>query len=346
MKILFTGKSNFQYNRVKVLVEGLKKLKGVELVFYPITTRSQFDAAAFSELEKDVDFIFIPPFRHRDVKFIKKYSTKPIVFDPLVSQYLTKEDFGHFWKKPFKYFFDKIPFQKCDILLSDTENHRKYYSQQFNIPIEKIFTLYIGVDTSLFYQTEQQVNKDGKFRVGFYGSFVPLQGTDKIMKTAKLLEDHHDISFEIIGGGYRFQQALDLHKKWKLKNVNFLGVMKYEELNAKINEFDICLGVFGDSKKASFVVPNKAFHYASTGKCFINRATEGIQEVFTDGKDIVLCGNEPEDMAEKILMLKNNPGLIKEIGQNAFKLITEEYNEVKIATHFVDILNTYQKANS
>jgi glycosyltransferase involved in cell wall biosynthesis len=341
MNILFVGKTDFKYNRVQVLIEGLKKIEGVHLSFYRITSHRKFDRKAFLDLEAQADFIYIPPFRHRDVSFIKKRSTKPVVFDPLISKYLTKDDFGHFWKLPFKYFLDKIPFSRCDILLSDTACHKEYFSNQFNIPPEKIHVLPIGVSTDSFFKSSLPKRDDGIFRVGFYGSFVPLQGTDKIMETAYVLRDHSDIYFEIIGGGYRFKQALKLVSKWKLSNVHFLGVQKYDELNALLNQFDLCLGIFGDSKKADSVIPNKIYHYASVGKCILTKDSDGIKELFTDNIDIVLTTTKPEDMAKAILRLKADRKRIEAIGEKAFQLVTQQYNEVEIAKKFLAILSSY-----
>jgi glycosyltransferase involved in cell wall biosynthesis len=344
MKILLTGKTDFEYNRVRVLTDGLKKLKDVTLLFFPITSHRTFDKQAFARLEEQADFVYVPPFRHRDVSLIRRLTKKPLVFDPLISKLLTKDDFGHFWKLPFKYLLDKIPFNKCDILLADTACHKSYFSKVFNIPKEKICVLPIGVSTDSFYKSVGSQTQDGIFRVGFYGSFVPLQGTDKIMEMAHILSEHKDISFEIVGGGYRFKQAKALAEKWKLKNVNFHGVLKYDDLNAQINQFDLCLGIFGDSKKSDFVIPNKIYHYASVGKCIITKDSDGIKEIFTDKKDIVLTSTNPAEVAEEILNLKVNRNLIDNIGQNAYRLINENYNEEQIAKRFIQILNDYNKS--
>lgn len=341
MNILFTGKTDFDYNRVRVLMAGLRKLKDVSLTVFPINSHRNFDREKFSELQDKADVIYIPPFRHRDVTFIRKHTKKPIVFDPLISKYLTKDDFGHFWKLPFKYFLDKIPFSACDVLLADTNCHKQYFSSQFNIPLNKIHVLPIGVDTDLFFQREleREKSKDDIFRVGFYGSFVPLQGTDKIMMVAHELVSHHDIKFEIIGHGYRLKQAKDLVKKWNLHNVNFHGFINYDLLNERINDFDICLGIFGDSDKANFVVPNKMYHYASVAKCVLTKETAGIKEIFTDNENIVLCNASPTDIAKAIIDLKNDRERIERIAKTAHKLITEEYNEIETAKRFIKIIN-------
>ncbi|TNE81031.1 MAG: glycosyltransferase [Bacteroidetes bacterium] len=341
MKLLFTGKTDFKYNRVRILIAGLRKLPGIELTVYPIQSRKSFDTQEFKRLAEEADFIYIPPFRHRDVSFIKSLTSKPIVFDPLISKMLTKDDFGQFWKRPFKYFLDKVPFAKCDILLSDTECHKQYFSRVFSIPLAKIQVLRIGVDSDAFYPMEAKAESE-VFTVGFYGGFVPLQGTDKIMEAAKLLKGDSSIRFVLIGDGYRFEQAKALAEKYKLNNVEFKGVLPYEALNEAMRDFDLALGIFGDSAKADYVIPNKIYHYASTGKCILSKDTPGIRELFSNGKNIALCDSDPESIAESIRALKANPKKRAQLGQAAAELINGKYNEVEIAKQFLAILKAYQ----
>lgn len=339
MKILFTGKTDFKYNRTTILVEGLKKIKEIELILYSFKSKRHFNKSEFKSIAKDVDFIYIPPFRHTDVSFIKRFSNKPIIFDPLISKYLTKViDFKYYWKAPYEYFADYIHFKKADILIADTQHQKEYYSKIFNIHLDKIKVVPIGVDCLNFNPIEK-TKTDSIFRVGFYGTFVPLQGVDKIIKTAKLLEKETDIQFEIIGQGYKYNKIRKLTDKLKVKNVIFHNWIKYDKLNETINSFDLCLGIFGDSLKADIVVPNKIFHYASIKKCIITKDTPGIKEIFTDKQDIILCSSDINDIATKILELKNNSELRNKIANNAFHLVTKKYNDFEIAKLFVKAIS-------
>lgn len=345
MRILFTGKSDFSYNRTHILRQGLAQMTDVEIIDFPIISRAGFDKAKFRELSASCDFVYIPPFRHRDVAFIKRLSKSPVVFDPLISKLLTKDDFGHFWKLPFKYLIDKIPFSTCDLLLADTQAHKDYFQQKFNITEQKIAVLPIGVPREGFYPQPKKTKTD-QFIVGFYGSFVPLQGTDVIMKVAFELKDHFDIEFQIIGEGYRYPQARKLASELQLDRVHFLGRKAYESLNQHINEFDVCLGIFGDSDKADFVIPNKIYHYAAAAKCILSRDTRGIRELFAHDQNIVLCSTNPKEIAAQILQLKMQPEKRQTIGRAAAELINKHYDELSIARRFVEILRQYQAQNT
>mgnify|MGYP006432393261 CR=1 FL=1 len=343
MKILFTGKSKLDYNRVLVLKAGLKKVDNTEVIEFKLKKGDASNLKQLQDLDKKVDFIYIPPMRHSDVSYVKKHTSSPVVFDPLISKYLTKADYGHFWKLPIKYFLDKIPFDRADILLTDTKAHREYFIKKFNLSPNKVKPLYIGADTQVFTRQNHVEDKREKFTVGFYGSFIPLQGTDKIVKTAQCLESYPDIIFEMIGSGPTLKNAKKMVKEYKLSNINFHGKVSYEKLASRINNFDLCLGIFGDSKKTDMVIPNKVYHYAAIGKCIVTKNTAGIKEVFTNNKNIALCINSPKEIANQILALKENASYRNELGKEAGKTLHNQYNELSIAKKFLAILENYKR---
>lgn len=337
MKILFVGKSDFKYNRVNVLLEGLRKLDGIEVILCPIVKRDKAFVKRFQELSLDVDCIYIPPFRHRDVAYIKRYAKKPVVFDPLISKYMTiVSDYGRKWKAPFKYFLDKVPFIKCDYLLADTSAHKDYFSSKFKVPADKISVLPIGSNVSEFFPIERE--KTSMFHVGFVGSFIPLQGVINIAKAAVILKDETDICFDMIGTGHDYKPFVDIVKENNLTHVNMFGHVKYNVLNEAINTFDVCLGIFGDSIKTDIVVPNKIWNYASVGIPIITKETKGVCEIFEDRRHLFLCDGTPEDIAKCIKYVKDNRDEAALIANNAYKLISEDYSEISIAQRFLAIL--------
>jgi len=112
IKILFCGKDSFSYHRTSVMVKGIEKCNDIVAEKLTLSGRDRKNADVLKTRSTDVDFVFVPAFRHKDVAWVKKHSSAPVVFDPLISEYLTKViDYGHWYKAPTKYLLDaKAPF--------------------------------------------------------------------------------------------------------------------------------------------------------------------------------------------------------------------------------------------
>lgn len=343
MRILVTGKYDQEYNRVKILLTGLKK-QGISLVEFPYLKRNRATREQITQKSKDCDLVLLPSFTHLDVPFIKKIVSCPVVFDPLISKYLSKVfDYKTVWKyspRAYKNFLkDKRALINSDLILADTQSHKEYYCIKFRIDPEKINVVPIGVNTEDFFPKDMPKNEEDTVNVGFYGSFIPLHGIDRILLAASELADNRNIEFNIYGDGILFEKITGMSRRSGLDNIKFKGYIKYENLNDVINEMDICLGIFGESLKTELVIPNKIYHYAACRKPVITRDTKGIREIFTPGQNIILSSNDPHDIAEKIKLLAGNIDLRAKIAMNAYTLISEDYNEIKITQILMKAFN-------
>jgi len=342
MKIVFAAKDGFDYNRVRVLRAGLESIPAVELILYKIPQRNKTAGAELKKLTQDAAAVYVPPFRHRDLGFVRKYSAAPVVFDPLISRYLTKVvDYKQYHKAAQKWFIDFRDFRNCDLLVADTSEHLAYFQRTFLIP-KKLpsLVLPVGANTESFNVSSLKVrDASTPFKIGFYGSFVPLQGTIKIIKCAALLAQMGlSVEFEIIGTGHQYQDALDLSAKLQLSNINFRGWLKYDDLAEAISDFDLCLGIFGDSLKADLVIPNKIYHYAAMGKAILTKDSPSMRHHFQDEENIFLCSTEPAQMAQKIKSLLERPEDLSAVAKKARQLMEEKYSHKVLAHSFVEAI--------
>lgn len=334
MHLLFTGNYNAQYNRNLIIIEGLKKL-GHTIDHFPFKRKP--DLKEFATLEKRADAIYMPSFTEAEVKTVRKLSHKPLVFDPLISKYLTKvfdyKTISRFSPRALKnYFKDKRSCQLADLVLCDTQAHKDYFSKTFKISEDKFKVLYLGTPQDIFFPIKKEASKIT--RVGFYGAYAPLQGINKIIEAAKLLKDSPNIQFHIIGDGFESDNVNKLIKQYQLNNITLETKVPYNELNQKINSFDICLGIFGDSLKADLVIPNKIYHYLACQKPVISKDTTAIKEILEDKKHIILCKGDPKSIKEEILNLINDKEQAVFIAQNGHKLM-QHYLDTDIAGQLI-----------
>ncbi len=348
MRILVTGHYEPDYNRIMVLLEGLKK-HGIDLIEFPYEKRNRKIQKKIVELSRDCDLIFLPSFTHPDVPFIKKSVLKPVVFDPLISRYLTKvfdrKSVWRFSPRAYKnYLKDQRAFRYSDLIIADTQSHKDYYCSHFTVDPAKITVVPIGVNTEDFFPLKEEVKSDDTIIVGFYGSFIPLHGIDRIVLAANILKEKKNIKFEIYGNGSLFHKISDILNKMQLSALELKGYVDYYNLNQVLNKMDICLGIFGESLKTELVIPNKVYHYAACRKAIITKDTNAIREVFSQDENIVLSSNDPEDIASKIIHLAEHPDFRRKVAANAYSLISNDFNEVevtrKLLQSFKDILHS------
>lgn len=183
------------------------------------------------------------------------------------------------------------------------------------------------------------------FKVGFWGTFIPLQGIEYIVKAAKLLEPSKDINFQIIGDGQTFDEVYALAQEMNIQNVKFLKkIFKINELARKIQKFDIGLGIFGESEKTKQVIPNKIFEGIATRMPMISAETPAIKELFVDEKNILLCERSNADsLAKAILKLKKNSNLRKKIAKKSYELFRNSCTSKEIGKMLIYSLNKYIK---
>ena len=72
MNILFVGKYNPEYNRNKIILEGLRKLDDLTVFELPFNKKKDFNLKEFNRLQTECDFIYCPSFSHKFVKLITK----------------------------------------------------------------------------------------------------------------------------------------------------------------------------------------------------------------------------------------------------------------------------------
>jgi glycosyltransferase involved in cell wall biosynthesis len=337
MNIVFVGKTDFKYNRTAILWNGLSKIDGVKLQQLSLRKRNKEESRALQALAANADYVFVPAFRHNDLGFVKKHVPCPVVYDALLSEYLTKViDYQQYWKAPIKYLIDYKALHKADIIIADTQAYGAYLQRTFKLS-QPILPIYVGVDLEEF-SVKDKSSTTAVFNVGFYGSFNPLQGVERIIEAAELLINYPEIQFQLIGGGSTFQKVQALCTQKKLNNVHFLGWMSSAQLADRIASFELCLWIFGTSKKTDLVVPNKVFHYAALHKAIISKDTPAIREVFADKENIMLCSYTSESIAKAILECYENAQFRDYLGSNAGQLMQESYSEKHIATTLLNHL--------
>jgi glycosyltransferase involved in cell wall biosynthesis len=274
---------------------------------------------------------------------------KPLYFNVFLSLYDTmifdRQLAGpHSMVAKLLYHLDKISCVLADKVFLDTQAHIDYFVTTFKLQREKFWCVFIGTDEELFYpssSTECAKLSPTTFIVLFYGQFIPLHGSEYIIKTAHLLQKESDIAFTFMGAGQEYEamqrMAHDLH----LKNITWTGWVPHGKIRSCICGADICLGIFGDTDKASRVIPNKAFEIIAAKKPLLTGDSPASRELFTDRNDVLFCKMaDPESLAEMILLLKNDDSLRNRIAEEGYKTFKQRCSAALVAQEVIRMIGT------
>ncbi len=293
---------------------------------------------------KNYDAIIV--FQHDAIPAAKALFTKPIVFDSYVSMYEAEvEDRKRvsdrsLWGRSL-YYIDKYCYELANLSILDTYQHINYIEKKFNINANKFRRVFVGTDDEVFYPRKNEERNDGIFRIIFWGGFIPLHGVQYIIYTANLLRKENDIFFQIFGSGQTFNTTYILAQKLKLTNLSFhTKWIPYERLPEYIARSDVCLGIFGITKKAKIIIPNKAYEALAMKKPLITGKSAATDECFLKNEDNCLLCNmgDPRSLADAILQLKGDDRLRERVAERGYKLFTEHFSTNKIGEKYREIL--------
>lgn len=313
MVICYFGIYKPNYSRNKILLSGLKS-SGVEILECRTDKKGIFKyfdlIKKHWQIRNDYDVMFVAYPGFQPVILAKFLTSKPIIFDAFVSLYDSmvldrKSVSRNSLKAKYFWWLDKLSITAADLVLMDTNEHKKYLATEFSIKDSKIKRIFLGADTNIFFPRKNVVKND-KFKVLFYGTYIPLQGVEYIVRSAKILEQEKDIEFELIGDGQEKNNILELAKELEIKNIDFKNNVSVNELAERISQADVCLGIFGNTEKARRVIPNKVYECVAMNRPVITADTQAVRELFSDSELFLVDSSNPRKIADAIIKVKSD----------------------------------------
>jgi glycosyltransferase involved in cell wall biosynthesis len=332
MKMLFVAGREPAYVRNAMMLKCLDEA-GVEILdctdssaSYP--ARYLVVMRKFLSRKKEYfDCVFVGFFGQPLVPLIRLFTDKPIILDAYLSAY----DTICFDRKIFKpgslagrflRWLDRYSCEKSAVVLLDTNEHISYFCNTFGLSRGKFHRVLVGADESVFFPRPMERN-DGKFRVFYYCSFLPLHGAEYVIGAAAALCSEQEIEFLVAGQGPERERIAALAKKGGADNVRFIDWLPFEALPGEIAQADCCLGGhFSAIEKAKRVIAGKTFQFIAMKKPVIVGDCPGNRELFSDRQNALFVKMADADsLAHAILELKKDAtlrGRIAEAGYETF----------------------------
>lgn len=315
-KVLFVATKNSDYLRLVQEINLLKKYsKSVDVI-------CNSDKSYFKRVIKVFLKLIRTPLENYDIVFVgfmaqmiipffaRKWKKKIIITDFFISIYDTLVDdrkriSGNSFLGKIVKIIDKKTIEKSDYIITDTKEHAKYFSIDFEMNLKKAFVLYLEADKNIYFprQIEKPTYLKDKFVVLYFGSILPVQGVDVVLKAAELLKNEKKIHFLIIGpiGKKILKPELD--------NITYIEWLSQVELAKKIAYSDLCLaGHFSATVgKAKRTIPGKAYIYDAMQKKIVLGDTPANRELYSESdKYIYVPVGSANKLAELIIRERNS----------------------------------------
>ena len=201
-------------------------------------------------------------------------------------------------------------YRTADCIIVDTEASADYFATTLEVPRGRLRAIPLSIDENA-YQPAVPALVNGRTRVLFVGTFVPLQGVETIARAAILLRDRPNIEFVLIGDGQRSPLVAALLSETPCPNLTWIRGWQDPRAIAKhIADASICLGIFGSSEKAGRVWPLKNYAYLAVGRALITgdtRYARALAQQTDEPPFVMVTPGDPAALASAIDALAREP---------------------------------------
>jgi glycosyltransferase involved in cell wall biosynthesis len=274
------------------------------------------------------DLVVVGYTGHIDIHLARLLSRKPIVLDAFLSPWDTvvndrKLFAANSIRGRMLFRAERSALKKADLVLTDTAAHSEFMAETFGVARDKFHAVPVGSLTRVpvFAGLDADCAAPAlrPLRAFFCGSFVPLQGVPIILDAATLAPE---IDFHIVGDGPGAELIEEEVAMRGMPNVQlerrFIG---RAELENRIEDCDVVLGVFGDAEKTGRVVPCKVYDGLAAGRPVLTGDGPAPREILRDGEEAILVERGSPTAIVAGLRRLQDPALrarIAEGGRHAF----------------------------
>lgn len=340
---LWWGRSDPDYSRNRILLKLFSDLDWRVNFFHPAVSQAGIVEAWLLHFKKP-DLIWVPCFRQKDISsaaFWAKRWNVPLVIDPLISAYEKDVFEKEKWhpdsrKSSRRRSWEAALFSKADVVVADTPAHAMYYKTVLDVNPNRLCVLYVGAEAGLFSSRPAPVPQD-PFEVLFFGSFLPLQGADVIVKAAHKTSDYN-INWVLLGEG---DLKSSIQKKSKrIANIFFEPWIDYDKLPDRLARAHVLLGIFGTTLKSELVIPNKMFQSMAIGRPVITRRAKAYQGTL-EGSDVIgwIDGGDSSALANLVQKWLKEPTKLDARGKETRKLFDSFFSEDKMTEMLENVLS-------
>jgi glycosyltransferase involved in cell wall biosynthesis len=220
------------------------------------------------------------------------------------------------------------------ILVSNNDT-KKTIIEEYGVKSEKISIIPNGVDLLLFNTATEKNQK----KIVFAGAMYYHRGLDILLEAIPfVIKKISDAKFVLLGSGAEMNKLKKIVSDNNLENsVEFKGWIKREEIPKNISDASIGIGPLRLTDVTSRALPIKVLEYMAVSLPIIAQKGTLPSDVLENEKNGYFIENS-NDLAEKIILLLNQPKKVESMGRQSSKMVQkfDWENVVKL------IINEYE----
>ncbi len=334
-RMLWWGRFDPAYARNGVIRQHLAVLGWTIFDFHPRFCIGGDLEATLRRLPRP-DAVWVPCFRQRDLAAARRWCDRqgvPLIFDPLISAYDKQvwERFKLQEESPAAkrlLAWEQKLFAQADLLLADTRCHADFFCDTLGVSRERVRVVYVGAEESCFYPAAERA-PHVPIEVLFYGSFIPLHGVQTLVEAARIYQGV-PVRWHLLGHGPEREACRQAAAE--MPQLVFEDPIPYASLPSRIQRADILLGVFGTTRKASRVIPNKVFQSLAAGRPVITRMSEAYPEAVQESEACALIpAGDANALATMVAAWASQPARLAERGRQAHALYQQVFSSAVVA---------------
>jgi len=217
------------------------------------------------------------------------------------------------------------------ILVSNRDT-KKIIIDEYSVKSEKISIIPNGVDLSLF---DVKTQKNPR-KIVFAGAMYYHRGLDILLEAIPyVIKKIPDAKFVLLGSGAEMNKLKKIVSENKLKDsVEFKGWLKREEIPKNISDASIGIGPLRLTDVTSRALPIKVLEYMAVSLPVIAQKGTLPEDVLENERNGYFIENA-NDLAEKIILLLNQPEKVKEMGIQSSKMV-QKFSWDKVVKNIIE----------
>lgn len=211
-----------------------------------------------------------------------------------------------------------MPFvlKRADHIITVSESEKSEIEKRYSFVKSKIIAIQNGGAPSDSQISENIHKKNNKKKILYLGSLSLRKNFEGFIKAAQIIQKKENVEFLVVGSKRDiFSKSAIKPQKSLLEGFRFLGQIEEWPTIKQIYSEAFCL-VFPSFYEASPLPPIEAM---SCGCPVIGSKIPSIEERCRDG--VIFCDpQKPQDIAEKVITLIRNPGLVEKIRSKGYEV--------------------------